>query len=710
MMKNGEPCTLRGVSTVLEGVTPKPLTKISMAWCFLPYELYTNMRYLQYERLQEMELGHFDNWAATFGETITAVELSPEGTGYRAKKRFARFFNLPELISIFKESADIQTADMLNLPVPTADYHDVVLKPSEFQKELVQGFAKRAELVRTGAVEPKEDNMLKITSDGRKLALDQRLIDDMLPDEENSKAQACVDRAYRLWVEHASEKAAQLIFCDTSTPRKDGGFNVYDEVKKKLIEKGVPKEEIAFIHDANTDIRKANLFAKVRSGQVRFLLGSTTKMGAGTNVQNRLIALHHIDVPWRPSDIEQQEGRILRQGNMFKEVKIFRYITEGTFDAYSWQVIENKQKFISQIMTSKSPVRSADDIDDASLSYAEVKALATGNPYIKEKMDLDIQAAKLKLSKANHTNQIYKLQDNIVKHYPQKISQLKSQLEGYEKDISLHQKNKPADDNKEAFLIKVGDKEYTDPKEGGTALLEYSRKVKITGKSIPVGEYLGFVLSAIYDIYYSSYKIEAKGVLAHTIEMSSNPFGNIQKLNNLFENMQGKKKECSRALETVERQLESAKNEVDKPFEKEVELEKMLRRLAELDTMLNMESEQEKESISFYVAECSGFHNNGEYHEGLTLEDAIEKYKGIPDGRMNAIKALGFCLTTGLEKPFDEVSMDLFRGNRIMMSEVNLVEHVKDNLLIAQAASKLEEEFPSERIQKVKPPRKAFSL
>ena len=349
-------------------------------------ELYTNMRYLQYSTLRKLGLGNFDSWAATFGETQTAIELAPEGTGYRAKTRFAKFFNLPELISLFKECADIQTPDMLKLPIPEAEYENVVLKPSGYQKEMVQTLAERAETVRNREVEPHIDNMLKITNDGRKLALDQRLVNDMLPDDENSKATICVNHAVQIWEDTQEQKSSQLIFCDLSTPKGDGTFNVYEDIRDKLMAKGVPKEEIAFIHEANTEIRKAELFAKVRSGQVRFLLGSTQKMGAGTNVQDRLIALHHLDVPWRPADIEQQEGRILRQGNLNDKVKIFRYVTESTFDSYSWQLIENKQKFISQIMTSKSPVRSCEDLDEATLSYAEVKALATGNPYIKEKM------------------------------------------------------------------------------------------------------------------------------------------------------------------------------------------------------------------------------------------------------------------------------------------------------------------------------------
>ncbi len=456
-------------------------------------ELYTNMRYLQYGTLQKLGLGHFDAWAASFGETQTAIELAPEGTGYRAKTRFAKFFNLPELIALFKESADIQTPDMLKLPVPEAEYENVVLKPSEFQKDMVASLAERAEAVRDRQVQPYEDNMLKITNDGRKLALDQRLLNDMLPDEENSKAATCVEKAYKIWENTKEQKSAQLIFCDLSTPKGDGTFNVYEDIKNKLMEKGVPENEIAFIHDANTELRKAELFAKVRSGQVRFLLGSTAKMGAGTNVQDRLIALHHLDVPWRPSDIEQQEGRILRQGNQNDKVKIFRYVTEGTFDSYSWQLIENKQKFIGQIMTSKSPVRSCEDVDEAALSYAEVKALATGNPYIKEKMDLDIQVSKLKLMKANHTSQKYRLEDNITQHYPHQIAIFKERIEGFTADMEKYAKNKPED--KEQFFMQVGGKPYTDKKEAGTAIIAMCKEIKGINASADVGEYLGFKLN-----------------------------------------------------------------------------------------------------------------------------------------------------------------------------------------------------------------------
>jgi N12 class adenine-specific DNA methylase/adenine-specific DNA methylase len=549
-------------------------------------ELYTNMRYLQYNTLQKLGLGHFDAWAASFGETQTAIELAPEGTGYRAKTRFAKFFNLPELISLFKESADIQTPDMLNLPVPEAEYENVVLKPSDFQKDMVAALAERAEAVRDKRVESNVDNMLKITNDGRKLALDQRLINDMLPDNDNSKAAACVERAYKIWKDTMEQRSTQLIFCDLSTPKGDGTFNVYEDVKEKLMDKGVPGNEIAFIHDANTELRKAELFAKVRSGQVRFLLGSTAKMGAGTNVQDRLIALHHLDVPWRPSDIEQQEGRILRQGNQNAKVKIFRYVTEGTFDSYSWQLIENKQKFIGQIMTSKSPVRSCEDVDEAALSYAEVKALATGNPYIKEKMDLDIQVSRLKLMKANHTSQKYRLEDNITQHYPQQIAHLKESIEGFSKDIQRYKRNKPLE--KEDFAITVCGKEYSDKKEAGTALIAICKEAKDIDTSVDVGEYLGFSLKVKFDAFYRKFVLNVKGNMSHPIEIGVDPFGNLTRINNALEAMPAELEEAQTKLSNVEHQLETAKIEVNKPFLQEAELSEKLERLAELDALLNM--------------------------------------------------------------------------------------------------------------------------
>ena len=550
-------------------------------------ELYTNMRYLQYGTLQKMGLGQFDSWAATFGETQTAIELAPEGTGYRAKTRFAKFFNLPELIALFKESADIQTPDMLKLPVPEAEYENVTLKPSEAQKQMVESLADRAERVRNRMVDSSVDNMLKITNDGRKLALDQRLMNDMLPDDPNSKASVCVEKAFEIWEQTTDKKSAQLIFCDLSTPKGDGTFNVYEDIRNKLVAKGVPPEEIAFIHDANTELRKAELFAKVRSGQVRFLLGSTAKMGAGTNVQDKLIALHHLDVPWRPSDIEQQEGRILRQGNTNPKVKIFRYVTEGTFDAYSWQLIENKQKFIGQIMTSKSPVRSCEDIDDAALTYAEVKALATGNPYIKEKMDLDIQVSKLKLMKANHTSQKYRLEDDIAQRYPKQISALKEKIEGLKADIADYNARKPVD--KELFAMNVAGKTYEDRKEAGSALIAVCKEMKAANTPVSVGEYLGMKMAVTFDSFFKKFTLTLKGNLSHNVEIGSDPSGNITRINNALESMTKQLEEAVAKLENVEHQLETAKVEVVKPFAQEAELAEKLDRLAELNALLNMD-------------------------------------------------------------------------------------------------------------------------
>ena len=576
-------------------------------------ELYTNMRYLQYNTLQRLGLGHFDSWAASFGETQTAIELAPEGTGYRAKTRFAKFFNLPELIALFKESADIQTPDMLKLPVPEADYENVVLKPSEYQQDMVHSLADRAEAVRDRKVQPNIDNMLKITNDGRKLALDQRLINDMLPDEENSKATTCVEKAFEIWEQTKEQKSAQLIFCDLSTPKGDGTFNVYEDIRDKLMAKGVPENEIAFIHDANTETRKAELFAKVRSGQVRFLLGSTAKMGAGTNVQDRLIALHHLDVPWRPSDIEQQEGRILRQGNMNDKVKIFRYVTEGTFDSYSWQLIENKQKFIGQIMTSKSPVRSCEDIDEAALTYAEVKALATGNPYIKEKMDLDIQVSKLKLLKANHTSQKYRLEDNIVKHYPVQIASMKERLAGYRADIQTYAQNKFPD--KDTFSIKIGNRVYTDKKEAGAALIDMCRSAKQPNMAVTIGEYQGFKMSVSYDSFFSKFTVNLKGSISHEVEIGADLLGNLQRLSNALEGMGKRMEEVAQKLENVEHQLETAKVEVTKPFSQEAELAEKLERLTELNALLNMD---EKGGDGIAMDDEPG--NDGEQEEMDTEE------------------------------------------------------------------------------------------
>ena len=550
-------------------------------------ELYTIMRYLQYDTLMRMGMGHFDSWAATFGETVTAIELSPEGTGYRAKTRFARFFNLPELISIFKEAADIQTSDMLNLPIPEAEYINEVLKPSEEQKEMVEAFSERAEQVRGGNVDPRTDNMLKITNDGRKCALDQRLLNDMLPDAGESKVNACVENAFQVWEDGKETQGTQLIFCDLSTPKNDGTFNVYDDVRNKLVERGIPKEQIAFIHEYNTEAKKAELFAKVRAGQVRILMGSTPKLGAGTNVQDRLMALHHLDCPWKPSDLEQQEGRILRQGNQNDKVKIFRYVTENTFDSYMWQILENKQKFISQIMTSKSPVRACEDVDDTALSYAEIKALATGNEYIKEKMDLDVQVSKLKLLKANHTSQIYRLESDIAKRYPVQITALKEKIAGMRVDAGTV-KGVDLQDN-DSFVMTVGGKMYNDKKEAGLALIAAASGLKTVKSAGQIGEYHGFALSSEYNFLSNTYTMTIKGKCSYKIEFGKDPLGNIQRIHNALSAIEKKLEETERNLDTVQQQLKTAQEEVQKPFPKEAELNEKMERLAELNAMLNMD-------------------------------------------------------------------------------------------------------------------------
>lgn len=558
-------------------------------------EMYTMQRYLQYERIQKQGLQHFDSWASTFGETVTAIELAPEGTGYRAKTRFARFYNLPELMSMFKEVADIQTADMLQLPVPKAHFHNVAVPPSEFQKEMVAELSRRAEHVRSKEVEPHEDNMLKITNDGRKLALDQRLANPMLPDDEGSKVSACVNNIYRHWVDGQEQRLTQLVFCDLSTPKTDGTFSVYDELRRKLTEKGVPPEEIAYIHDANTDVQKKELFSKVRTGQVRILLGSTMRMGAGTNVQTKLIALHDLDCPWRPRDLEQRSGRIIRQGNQNSEVHIFRYVTENTFDAYLYQTLENKQRFISQIMTSKSPVRSAEDIDETALSYAEVKALATGNPYIKEKMDLDIQVSKLKLLKANHLSQRYTLEDRLLKILPQQIKSTEERIAGYEQDVALYRRFKEVaqDHGDESNFPGMVIKKYTYKERvaAGTALLEACK-----GMTSPdpqeAGSYLGFTLRLSFDSFHKEYKATLRGTLGHTVPLGADGGGNITRLNNVLSDLPDKLEYARQQLTTLQQQVDTAKEQVAAPFEKEQELQGKSERLAELNILLNMDKRE----------------------------------------------------------------------------------------------------------------------
>ncbi|WP_334297669.1 DEAD/DEAH box helicase family protein [Blautia luti] len=583
-------------------------------------ELYTIMRYLQYDTLMRMGMGHFDSWAATFGETVTAIELSPEGTGYRAKTRFARFFNLPELISIFKEAADIQTSDMLNLPVPEAEFINEVLKPSEEQQEMVSAFSERAEEVRAGLVNPTVDNMLKITNDGRKCALDQRLLNELLPDAEKSKVNTCVENAFQVWDEGKADRTTQLIFCDLSTPKGDGTFNVYDDVRNKLVARGIPKEEIAFIHEYNTETKKADLFAKVRAGQVRILMGSTPKLGAGTNVQDRLIALHHLDCPWKPSDLEQQEGRILRQGNQNDKVKIFRYVTENTFDAYMWQILENKQKFISQIMTSKSPVRACEDVDDTALSYAEIKALATGNPYIKEKMDLDVQVSKLKLLKANHTSQIYRLESDIAKNFPVQISALKERIAGMQVDSQVV-KSVDLQDN-DTFAMTVGNVLYEDKKEAGEALIAACAGLKTVSTGGKVGEYHGFTLSASYNMFSNVVELTIKGKCSYKLEIGKDPVGNMQRIHNTLSSIDRKLTESEQKLETVQQQLATAQEEVKKPFPKEAELNEKMERLSELNALLNMD---EKGNETIMADEDIG-------REGSSTDsrDAVEE-KELPE-------------------------------------------------------------------------------
>lgn len=565
-------------------------------------EMYTMQRYLQYDTLKQQGLLHFDAWASTFGETITSIELAPEGTGYRAKTRFAKFYNLPELISMFKQVADIQTADMLNLPVPTAEYHNVALKPSEHQKEMVASLAERAERVRNGMVEPTVDNMLKITNDGRKLALDQRLINEILPDNGDGKVKACMDNIYRIWEENAETKLTQLVFCDLSTPHNkvnfaegkregalgyDGSFNVYEDLKAKLIERGIPAEQVAFIHDAKTEVKKAELFANLRKGNVRVLIGSTAKMGAGTNVQRLLKAEHHLDIPWRPSDIEQREGRMIRQGNLNDNVEVFRYVTENTFDAYMWQTIESKQKFISQIMTSKSPVRSCEDIDETALSYAEVKALATGNPHIKEKMDLEIDVSRLKLVKANYQSQKYAMEDRLLKQFPREVKTTEERIEGYKSDIAVFENHK----GEEFAGMTLCGIHYAEKKDAGVALIE-TCKAQISPEAKEVGAYRGFTLALSYDTFSKVFKLTMKGTLSHTIELGSDIHGNIQRVENAFEQLPTRLTACEQRLTDLQTQIEVAKAEIDKPFAQEDELKAKTARLAELDSMLNMDKRE----------------------------------------------------------------------------------------------------------------------
>lgn len=569
-------------------------------------ELYTIQRYLQMSALEEQGLQHFDSWAANYGETVTAIELSPEGTGYRAKTRFAKFYNLPELMSLFKNVADIQTADMLKLPVPEAHYHNIALKPSEYQKEIVASLAERAEKVRNREVDSSVDNMLLITNDGRKLALDQRLVNPMLPSDPNSKAAKCAENVFEIWKRTVDQRSTQMIFCDLSTPGKerpiemvqkeDGSFgmapfqNVYEDIRTKLIELGVPKNEIAFIHNAKSEVQKKDLFAKVRAGQVRILLGSTQRMGAGTNCQQKLVALHHLDCPWRPSDLQQREGRIIRQGNENKEVDIYSYVTEGTFDAYLYQLVESKQKFISQIMTSKSPVRSAEDVDEQALSYAEIKALASGNPMIKEKMDLDIEVSKLKLLKSNHLSQRYALEDAISKSFPADIAAAKERISGYEADIATVKEDTHPNADGFSPLTLMG-VTYAEKKEAGTALLSVCQNM-LSPETIQIGSYRGLTLELEFHSFSQEYRLTMIGQLRHTVTLGTDVFGNLQRMDNALETLPMKEQTCQEQLSNLQTQLETAKVEVEKPFPREEELQTKTARLEELNTLLNLDHKE----------------------------------------------------------------------------------------------------------------------
>ena len=556
-------------------------------------ELYTMQRYLQFNELEKRHLGQFDAWASTFGETVTAIELSPEGTGYRAKTRFAKFFNLPELMSMFKEVADIQTADMLNLPVPKANYHNVVIEPSDIQKELVNELSERAEKIRNRMVDSSVDNMLKITNDGRKLALDQRLTNEMLEDFEHSKVATCADNIYDIWNKTSDNKSAQLVFCDLSTPHNDGKFNVYDDLKTKLIDRGIPEDEIAFIHDANTDARKQELFNKVRRGQVRVLMGSTQKMGAGTNCQDRLIALHDLDCPWRPSDLIQRSGRIIRQGNKNPEVDIYRYVTEGTFDAYLYQLVENKQRFISQIMTSKTPVRFAEDIDETALSYAEIKALAAGNPDIIEKTELDTQVAKLKLLKQTHLSEKYALEDKVIKYYPNEIKRLENRIEDMKEDIEVFKSNNSPDSSFEKMKIK--DENFTERKEAGEKIIEICKSMT-NPEPIEIGEYKGFKIVLSFDTMDRKFYANMKNNLSYKVELGSDPSGNITRIDNVLNGIESRLSNVENNLEDTKKNFENAKIEINKPFPKEEELKAKSKRLDELNIKLNL-NQKDKEII-----------------------------------------------------------------------------------------------------------------
>lgn len=563
-------------------------------------ELYTMQRYLQYGELRRNDLEHFDNWASTFGETITAIELAPEGSGYRAKTRFAKFHNLPELISLFKEVADIQTAETLNLPTPEFENINVVVKPSEIQQEMVKALGERAEKIRSGAVDATEDNMLKITNEGRKLALDQRLINPLLPDSESSKVNSCCENIYRIWDENSEKKSTQLVFCDLSTPKDLKGYekeeftDIYNELKKKLIQKGIPPDEIAFIHEADNEVKKKELFSKVRKGQVRVLIGSTQKMGAGTNVQDKLIATHHLDCAWKPSDLTQRNGRMIRQGNENKKVYVYSYVTEKTFDSYMYQLVEQKQKFISQIMTSKTPARTMEDIDDKALTYGEIKALATGNPKILEKTSLDTDVAKLRLLKQEFMNQKYSLQDKIIKYFPEEIARLNNKIGAMEEDtIKLQEYTRP---NADGFSpMKINGITYTEKQEAGKKLLESIQDLK-SMETREIGEYRGFTMEISFDSITRNIRLKLKNKFSYSIDLGTDVNGNITRINNCLENIAKDIPHERDLLDNTYFQLENAKRESQKEFPKEQELQEKLRKLEEINAELKI-NENEHEML-----------------------------------------------------------------------------------------------------------------
>jgi len=656
-------------------------------------ELFTLMRYLQSDKLREMNLQNFDAWASTFAETQTAMELAPEGNNYRSKTRLAKFFNLPELMNVFKEVADIKTSDSLDLDVPDVVYEDVVTEQSEYQKDVSKTFGDRADIVRSGGVDRTIDNMLKITTDGRKLALDQRLINPMLPDEPGSKINEFIEKAYEIWENTKEDKLTQVVFCDLSTPSKDGRFNIYDDAKKKLIEKGVPADEIAFIHDADTETKKANLFSKVRKGDVRFIFGSTAKLGAGTNIQHKLVALHHLDVPWRPSDIEQQEGRIIRQHNQNEKVKIFRYITVDSFDAYSWQLIENKQKFISQIMTSKSPVRMADNIDEQSLSYAELKALSTGNPLIKEKMDLEVQVNKLKMLKSAHQSSVFQMQDNITKILPQRIARNEEVIADLKEDMALYSEKKAEMavvqpdlgmegmeeiGGKEPFLMKVCGKEYFSRGESGEAIIMACRDIKTPNTPFEIGEFCGFQLNVTFDALNQKFVAGLKGKRNYAVELDTSPIGNSIRLKNVLDNLGKELDAAQKRLSDAKSELETAKNEVEKPFPKEAEYQEKMLRLLEVNRLLeNPEnSSEERLAISQLV-------QNIDYVVGSYLNQ-MSDYDDPPLSREELLEMckdeIFDIMNDGVSCRHEKGICDNLRSLGDALIEEKILEHGKDVL------------------------------